>query len=147
MQSSNPYTIAKQRSNRRFTLSTSIVALTAIVGGIFVDLYINPAHAGNTAAPTTSSQPNSTPADSKASGDVIQYRFGSIQVEVVRSGGKLTEVNLLQASASAGRSAAFPYLKQYALDAQGSNFSNLSGATYTTEAFKQALDSAISKLG
>ncbi|MEY4322130.1 MAG: hypothetical protein RL167_858, partial [Actinomycetota bacterium] len=30
--------------------------------------------------------------------------------------------------------------------ANGSNFANISGATFTTAAFKQALDSAISKL-
>jgi uncharacterized protein with FMN-binding domain len=33
-----------------------------------------------------------------------------------------------------------------AISANGSNFANLSGATYTTDAFKQALESAISKL-
>ena len=80
------------------------------------------------------------------SGDAIQYRYGAVQVEVVRTSGKISAVNLLQATASAGRDQAFSYLQQYAIDSQGSSFGNLSGATYTTEAFKQALDSAISKL-
>jgi uncharacterized protein with FMN-binding domain len=31
------------------------------------------------------------------------------------------------------------------MSAQGSGFGNISGATYTTEAFKQALDSALGK--
>ena len=80
------------------------------------------------------------------SGDAIQYRYGVLQVEVVRTNEKISAVNLLQGTASAGRDQAFSYLQQYAIDSQGSSFGNLSGATYTTDAFKQALDSAISKL-
>jgi uncharacterized protein with FMN-binding domain len=38
-------------------------------------------------------------------------------------------------------------LKDAAIQANGSNFGNLSGATYTTDAYKQAVDSALSKLG
>jgi uncharacterized protein with FMN-binding domain len=40
---------------------------------------------------------------------------------------------------------AFQYLVQYAIQSQGTGFGNLSGATYTTDAFKQALSSALSK--
>jgi uncharacterized protein with FMN-binding domain len=52
---------------------------------------------------------------------------------------------MLQANATDGRATAFPYLVQYAIDANGSNFANLSGATYTTEAFKQSLNAALAK--
>ena len=89
---------------------------------------------------------NSAPADQTVTGDAVNYRYGTVQLEVVRVSGKISAVNLVQGSASAGREQAFPYLQQYAVDAQGSNFGNLSGATFTTEAFKQALDSALSKL-
>jgi len=34
---------------------------------------------------------------------------------------------------------------QSAIASQGANFSNLSGATFTTDAFKQALTSALAK--
>jgi uncharacterized protein with FMN-binding domain len=96
--------------------------------------------AAGTDSATTSSGPKT------ATGDAINYQFGTVQVEVTKSGGKITAVNLIQASATAGREGAFSYLVNYAISANGSSFSNLSGATYTTEAFKQALDSAISKL-
>jgi uncharacterized protein with FMN-binding domain len=79
-------------------------------------------------------------------GDAVQYQFGVIQLSVVRKAGKISAVNVVQGTASAGRDAAFSYLQQYALSAQSSSFANVSGATYTTDAFKQALDSAISKL-
>jgi len=67
-----------------------------------------------------------------------------IQVKVVRTAGKITDIVLLQGSASAGRSAAFPYLHDLAIAAQSSNFdtSQLGGATYTTDAYIQALQSA-----
>ena len=84
--------------------------------------------------------------DQTVQGDPIQYQYGTIQVEVVRVGGKISAVNMLQSGATAGREQAFTPLMQAAVQAQGSGFGNLSGATMTTEAFKQALDSAISKL-
>jgi uncharacterized protein with FMN-binding domain len=37
-------------------------------------------------------------------------------------------------------------LVEATIQAQGSGFGNISGATFTTEAYKQALNSAISKL-
>jgi uncharacterized protein with FMN-binding domain len=52
---------------------------------------------------------------------------------------------MLQANATHGRAAAFPYLVQYAIAANGSSFANLSGATYTTNAFKRSLESALAR--
>ena len=76
----------------------------------------------------------------------MPYAYGTIQLEVVRQGGKLASVNLIQAGATGGREQAFALLQQSALEAQGTNFANISGATYTVDAFKAALESAISKL-
>lgn len=96
-------------------------------------------------APAPAPKPVSTTVTK--TGDAINYRFGTIQLSVTRdNSGAITAVGLVQAGATGGRSAAFASLKQAALDAQGSGFGNVSGATYTTEAFKQALDSAIAKL-
>jgi uncharacterized protein with FMN-binding domain len=82
-----------------------------------------------------------------ATGDAIDYQFGTVQLKVTKANGKITAVDLVQAGATAGRDQAFSYLVSDAISANGSSFGNLSGATYTTDAFKQALDSAISKLG
>jgi uncharacterized protein with FMN-binding domain len=81
-----------------------------------------------------------------ATGDAINYEYGTIQLSVTTDGSKLTDVGLVQAGANGGREQAFSYLITDAISANGSNFANLSGATYTTDAFKRALDSAISKL-
>ncbi len=104
------------------------------------------AGAGSTSNSGTSNSGSASGAAKTATGDAISYRFGTVQVSVTKANGKITAVNLIQAQASAGRDQAFSYLVTDAITANGSNFGNLSGATYTTSAFKQALDSAISKL-
>ncbi len=124
------------------------LAFLAIGGGWAIDSYLNPpvvdpspTATGATPAPTATGKPDMT-----VTGDAIQYAYGVVQVEVVRAGGQITAVNLVEGTASAGRDQAFSPLEQNAVASQGSSFGNLSGATYTTAAFKQALDSAISKL-
>ncbi len=138
--SGSPYTTENIRGRKKtWIASTAIIGVLAIGGGIGVDMWLNPASSGTTLT-------DGANADMTVTGDPIQYEFGVVQVEVVRTGGKITAVNLIQAGATAGREQAFPYLTDYAIQAQGTNFGNLSGATYTTDAFKQALESAMSKL-
>lgn len=64
---------------------------------------------------------------------------------VTEKNGKITAIDYSNSSATNGREQAFPYLVQYAIAANGSNFNNLGGATYTTQAFQQALDNALAK--
>lgn len=78
-------------------------------------------------------------------GSVIQSGYGKVQVQVTKSAGAITDVTLLQANATNGRSAAFSYLVQYAIAANGTDFANLSGATYTSDAFKKSLAAALAK--
>lgn len=78
-------------------------------------------------------------------GASVPYMFGSIQLSVTEKNGKITKINYGNSSATNGRQAAFPYLVKYAIQSQGINFGNLSGATMTTDTFKQALTSALAK--
>lgn len=146
--SKNPYTAQHIKAHKPWLASTMTLAVLAMGGGWAIDMYLNPPIAvpTNTATnPAPSATPTGKP-DMTVSGDPIQYAYGVVQVEVVRTGGKISAVNLVQGTASAGRDQAFSTLQQAAVSSQGSGFGNLSGATYTTQAFKQALDSAISKL-
>jgi hypothetical protein len=123
---------------RRFVPSTAILGLASIAGGLGVNLWLNPAGpvaavGGGTVAQTVT-------------GDAIKYQYGVIQLEITAEGGKLTQVNQVQASASPGYDQALPILDQSALVASSTNFSNVSGATFTSKGYKEALASAISKL-
>jgi len=100
-----------------------------------------PAPAATTAAPAPAPAATST----TKTGSAISYRYGTVQVSVTKANGKITAVNLLQQGATGGRQGAFPYLVQYAIQANGTSFGNLGGATYTTDAFKQSLESALAK--
>lgn len=111
--------------------------------------------AGPTTAPTTKPTASATPTPTQTktpsattvtkTGAAESYRYGVIQVSVTKSGGAITSINLVQAGATGGRQAAFDPLVNAALQAQGTNFGNLGGATFTTETFKTALESALAK--
>lgn len=134
-------------SSRKFVASTLLFAGLSIGGGIAVNnLVLNPSQSNVSNTTSTSGSSNANVVKT-GTGDAIQYQFGVIQLKVTTTGGKITAIEHIQAGANNGREAAFPYLKKDAIAANGSNFSNLSGATFTTDAYKQALDSALSKLG
>ena len=93
----------------------------------------------------TSTTPTTTVAGTTQSGSAIRYKYGKVQVKVTKKSGNITSITYLQKSATDGRSAVFPDLVVAAKAANGSNISNISGATFTTDAFKTALDSALAK--
>lgn len=146
MQSSSPYTLQPIKTKKTWLRSTIFLSIAALLGGIGIDMAMNGGVSSLLPAPATSSSSTATGPVS-ATGDAISYQYGTVQLSVTRENGKITKVDLVQAGATAGREQAFPYLQQYAIDSNGSSFGNLSGATYTTDAFKRALDSAIAKLG
>ena len=76
--------------------------------------------------------------------------YGTVQVKAVIQGGRLTDVQFL--SQPTGRrqsqyinSQATPILKQEAIQAQSAHVQAVSGATLTSEAFVQSLQSALSQ--
>lgn len=116
-----------------------------------------PASGGTSTKPakkpgSTSTKP-ATPAPAPAptttsvsqSGSAISYKYGVVQVKVTKEGGNITAITYLKKSATDGRSAVFPDLVVAAKAANGSNIRNISRATFTTDAFKKALDSALAK--
>jgi len=135
-----PYTTERIPTRKKWVVSTATIATLSIAGALGVDVWLNDSSL------ISSITPDLQKPDQTVTGDAVPYAYGTVQLEVVRQGGKLTAVNLIQAGATAGRDQAYPALQQAALDAQGTNFANLSGATYTVDAFKAALESAISKL-
>lgn len=112
--------------------------------------------AGSTSSSSSGStaQPSTPPAgykDGSYTGDSADASYGNVQVAAIISGGKLTNVNVLQYPDSHGDSVAInqtalPLLKQEAIQAQNpNNVQIISGATFTSEAFIQSLTSALGK--
>ena len=95
-----------------------------------------------TPKPTT---PTPKPTQVSHISDPVSYRFGTVQLTVTKTGTKITDITMNQAGATNGRAASFPYLITLALKAQNATFdtSMMSGATYSTDAFVQALDNAL----
>jgi uncharacterized protein with FMN-binding domain len=82
-------------------------------------------------------------------GDPISTPFGDMQVAAVISGGKLTNVTVLQET-DGGRSQqiddqALPILKSEALSADSADIDVVSGATYTSQGYARSLQSALDK--
>jgi uncharacterized protein with FMN-binding domain len=148
LQSSNqpgsPYTEAAIPNKRSWKLGATLFSLMSIAGGLAVNNYLNPPSTSSTIASGTGS---TTPADKTVTSDDIPYQYGDVQITVTRKSGKISAIDVGSSTATAGREQAYPYLVDDAIKAQGTNFANLSGATYTTDAFKAALSNAISKLG
>ncbi|MEN9993293.1 MAG: hypothetical protein RLY83_863 [Actinomycetota bacterium] len=145
MQSSNLYTFQKPiGGKRKFLKSTIVLSVLSLVGAIGIDYALNPKAV---AAMFSSNASTGNSTDGSATGDAIDYEFGTVQLKVTKTSGKVSAIDLVQAGATAGREQAFSMLVEAAISANGSSITNISGATYTTDAFKQALDSALSKLG
>ncbi len=140
--------------NKIIPVAYSVITLASVVGGTVLTNHfaaastqgLGPVPSGSPAPSSSATTPSTVKKDMTTTGDPVQYQFGTIQLSVTRTSGKITNIGLVQAGASAGRDAAFPSLVQAGISSQGSGFGNYSGATYTTAAFKKALDSAISKL-
>jgi uncharacterized protein with FMN-binding domain len=122
------------------TVSSSAPAKTTVAAPA-----VTPKASAPAPAPVVAPDPVPKATGTTRDGTAVRYQYGTVQVSVTKATGKITAVNLLQEGATGGRQAAFTYLADLAVQANGSNFGNLSGATYTVDAFKQSLESALAK--
>jgi uncharacterized protein with FMN-binding domain len=85
-------------------------------------------------------------------GDSIDTRWGPVQVEVTVAGGKITDVQPLAVPYDRGKSQeindyAVPILRQEIIDAQSAQIDTVSGATYTSDGYRNSLQSALDRIG
>lgn len=76
-------------------------------------------------------------------GTAVATRWGTVQVRAVFTGGRLTDIQMLQTPNDRHATRAIPTLKTEALKAQSANIDTVSGATATSEAYAQSLQAAI----
>ena len=102
-----------------------------------------------TPTPTATKSTTSSASVTKKS-DAVSYvahrASGTMQLSVTKSGGKITAIDVISGGTEGAQWAQVPgILVDAALQAQSANFGNVGGATHTTDAFKQALESALAK--
>lgn len=139
-----------------------------IGGGQLVPTAASPTASPTTTAPsagssTGSSSPTSpsttAPATTKPAGKSgqftgtdVTYQYGEMQVRLTVQNGRITAVNYPIESAPDPRSEfinsqALPILTRELLSAQNLRIDSVSGATYTSNAFAETVQAALSKAG
>lgn len=143
MPSSNLYTSHKSAAGKRkYKTSTIVITALSLVGGVGIDLWLNP----NALAMFAPTKTVINGGITTATGLSIESGYGPVQVQITSDSGKLTKIEMVRAISTGGRDKAFPILIAAALQANGSNIGTVSQATYTTDAFRKSLDSALAKL-
>jgi uncharacterized protein with FMN-binding domain len=87
-----------------------------------------------------------------ATGGVAQYAYGDLSVQVTVTGSRITDVGIASIQEVDQRSVdiddqAIPLLRQQVLRVQSANIDGVSGATFTSQAYAQSLQSALDQLG
>lgn len=121
--------------------------------------------AGSATSPSASSAPGAstapapdpapvtpTVADGTYDGAVIDTRFGTVQVQAVISGGRIADVIAVKLTDTDRKSIQIseevaPIVRDEVLAAQSANVANVSGGTYTAQAYLQSLQAALDAAG
>ena len=107
-------------------------------------------------APATTAAPRPTPPPTTAgtglrngsfAGSGVRERYGTITVTITVSGGRVTDASATCGGCSGESQSistnAFSRLRQETLQAQSANIATVSGATYTSGAYKTSLQAAL----
>jgi uncharacterized protein with FMN-binding domain len=153
------HALKKNRPLRRIVLASA-----ATVSGMVLLLSLKPhstpdvglavpAPSSSSSSGTSGGSGGSTTTVSRTvTGDTIQTRWGPVQVKITVKSGKLTEVTAMQYPTDNPRdqeinSFALPRLRSEALQAQSADIDTVSGATYTSDGYRQSLQSALDSAG
>jgi len=163
--SDKPYTVYSTQGPRRGGRKLILSAFTIAAFTIYAVL----SRGGPATQATASTRPPSTVTTSASrqgsagtgagaasykngsyTGSQADALYGTVQVKAVIQNGRLTDVQFLSQPTDRRRSQsinsqATPILKQEAIQAQSANVQAVSGATLTSEAFVQSLQSALSQ--
>ncbi|MEV1128694.1 FMN-binding protein [Agromyces sp. NPDC049794] len=155
-----------RRSSAVILVSASTVTLGA--GWLVGSGYLAPAEVAPTAAPPTvpdsnavtdapegtgaATQAPAAPVPVTVDGAIIDTKYGTVQVQVVIEGDVITDVIALKLTDSGETSIevsarAAPILREEILAAQSTAVDNVSGATFTSEAYRTSVQSALDAAG
>jgi uncharacterized protein with FMN-binding domain len=161
------HALKKSRPLRRIVLA-SAATVSGMVLLLSLKPHTSPALAVGTQSPVPSSSASASAGGSSGgssgstgkkatgtktvTGDSVQTRWGPVQVRVTVKNGKLTEVTAVTYPQDNPRdqeinSYAIPQLRREALAAQSAEIDTVSGATYTSDGYRQSLQSALDSAG
>jgi uncharacterized protein with FMN-binding domain len=139
-----------------------VLATAATVSGVVLMLSLKPASDPNaeaagaapqqTAAAQESPQGGATATGGNGTidGNVAQTQYGNVQVRLTVSNGEITKAEAIQApkggTSDQKTALSIPKLTQETVAAQSARIDSVSGATYTSNGYKQSLQSAIDKM-
>jgi uncharacterized protein with FMN-binding domain len=143
LESSKLYTFQKSTEKRRGYLgSTAAIVVASILGGFGISSWLNPAPV----VPSPSASEAAVEGEQTVAGDVINKGYGDVQVQITFANSAISKIEMLKAESTGNRQAAYPMLIKAALAANGPDVQNVSNATYSSEAFRESLQSALDKL-
>ncbi|TVZ92107.1 FMN-binding protein [Streptomyces sp. BK340] len=110
------------------------------------------ASSGSSSGASSGSSAGSGAAQARTvTGKAVQTQYGTVQVRVTISNGKITKADAVQAPkgglSDQKTALAVPKLNQEAVAAGTANIDSVSGATYTSTGYKQSLQSALDQAG
>ncbi|MCX4809776.1 FMN-binding protein [Streptomyces sp. NBC_01239] len=152
--------LRKNRPLRRIVLASAVTA-----SGLVMLLALKPHTAPATAVAPVPAASSSSGANSgtgsggstatgtkTVTGETAQTRWGPVQVKITLTDGRITDVSAVQSPSDNPRdqeinSYALPELRREVLAAQSAKIDTVSGATYTSDGYRQSLQSALDSAG
>lgn len=139
------HALKKNRPLRRVVLA-SAATVSSMVLLLSLKPHSTPAPA--VAVPAPSGSADAVTGTRTVTGDSVQTRWGPVQVRITLKSGRLTEVTAVVYPTENPRdqeinSFALPRLRSEALQAQSADIDTVSGATYTSDGYRQSLQSAL----
>ncbi|MER6210736.1 FMN-binding protein [Streptomyces sp. NPDC001073] len=152
--------LRKNRPLRRIVLASAVTA-----SGLVMLLALKPHTAPATAVAPAPAASSSSGANSgtgsggstatgtrTVTGETAQTRWGPVQVKITLTNGRITDVSAVQSPSDNPRdqeinSYALPELRREVLAAQSAKIDTVSGATYTSDGYRQSLQSALDSAG
>jgi uncharacterized protein with FMN-binding domain len=130
--------------------SSSSAATTLDVGGTSTATTTS-SSTGAASTRTTRTTSSATETAGSAVGSDVQYQYGDIELKVTMTGGRITDVTVVKEDITDPHSQqideyALPELRSQAISAQSAQLDGVSGASYTSAAYEQSLQSALDKL-
>ncbi|MER7495602.1 FMN-binding protein [Streptomyces pharetrae] len=96
---------------------------------------------------SSSSSPSSPSASAVVAGSTVATEKGDVQVEVTFEGERITSVRMLRQPNHPQTTNAVPVLIEETLEAQSADIDSVTGATVTSEGYKESLQAALDARG